>query len=243
MALLLTTAQAAQELGLSEDRTRRLCHNGEIEGAWRHGNSWLIPSPVKRLHPDASWPAGHITLTQASQELGKDRKRVWLLCKQGRIVGARMVGNQWAIPTPNRDTAGYERTAAQGEGGGGGVAMKVYMVYEDFGYDGPRNVACFSTEEKARTNLSKHRSATFIPPMLKTSKSMHRANGYSAGDAITSIGRAMLPTTAPRRDDSRLPPSSGSRATRPTAPSAWPTGGAVLHTFQSGREAGGGGHL
>ena len=103
-----TTAQAAQELG-PEDRTRRLCHNGEIEGAWRHGNSWLIPSPIKRLHPDASWPAGHITLTQAAPGVGQGPEARMAAVQTGADRGRSDGGQPVGHPKPPH------RTAAQGE--------------------------------------------------------------------------------------------------------------------------------
>ena len=45
----ITTAGAAEELGLEVSHVRRLCIAGRIQGARKWGRDWMIPSPVVRL--------------------------------------------------------------------------------------------------------------------------------------------------------------------------------------------------
>ncbi len=51
--MMLTTAQAAAELGLHVSRIRVLLAAGRIQGASKHGRDWAIPSPVIVLPPGA----------------------------------------------------------------------------------------------------------------------------------------------------------------------------------------------
>ncbi len=44
----ITTAEAAQVLGLDVKRIARLCKSGAIEGARKFGRDWMIPTPIKR---------------------------------------------------------------------------------------------------------------------------------------------------------------------------------------------------
>lgn len=53
----LTARRAAQELGVSERRVRQLARDGRVRGAVKHGNEWLIPSPVEVV-PGTRGPAG-----------------------------------------------------------------------------------------------------------------------------------------------------------------------------------------
>ena len=53
----LTARHAAAELGVSERRVRQLAREGRVQGAVKHGNEWLIPSPVEVI-PGSRGPAG-----------------------------------------------------------------------------------------------------------------------------------------------------------------------------------------
>ena len=53
----LTARRAALELGVSDRRIRQLAREGRVRGAVKHGNEWLIPSPVE-LIPGTRGPAG-----------------------------------------------------------------------------------------------------------------------------------------------------------------------------------------
>ena len=53
----LTARLAAAELGVSERRVRQLAREGRVNGAVKHGNEWLIPSPVE-VTPGTRGPAG-----------------------------------------------------------------------------------------------------------------------------------------------------------------------------------------
>lgn len=46
--VLLTIAQAASRLKISERRLQELCAAGEIDGATRFGGAWAIPDPPRR---------------------------------------------------------------------------------------------------------------------------------------------------------------------------------------------------
>ena len=48
----VSTAEAAEDLGVSRDTVKRLCRAGEIQGALKVGRSWIIPTPVIRLYPE-----------------------------------------------------------------------------------------------------------------------------------------------------------------------------------------------
>lgn len=43
-SLILTTAQAAERLGVSTARIRQLCAQGRFPGAFRAGRDWMIPA-------------------------------------------------------------------------------------------------------------------------------------------------------------------------------------------------------
>lgn len=47
MSKLITSEEAAVELGVSDGHVRQLCIDGRIEGAQRIGWAWMIPSPIK----------------------------------------------------------------------------------------------------------------------------------------------------------------------------------------------------
>ncbi|MCY3656526.1 MAG: hypothetical protein OXG95_07935 [Chloroflexi bacterium] len=53
----LTARRAALELGVSERRVRQLARDGRVRGAVKHGNEWLIPSPVEVV-PGTRGPIG-----------------------------------------------------------------------------------------------------------------------------------------------------------------------------------------
>ena len=46
IAEYLTTAEAAEVLGVSVGRVRQRLEAGQIAGAFKHGRDWLIPAPV-----------------------------------------------------------------------------------------------------------------------------------------------------------------------------------------------------
>ena len=48
---LISSSQAAIELGISEQAVRSLIKRGRIAGAKRVGRQWIIPSPVARINP------------------------------------------------------------------------------------------------------------------------------------------------------------------------------------------------
>jgi len=56
---IVTVAEAAHELGVSERRVRVLCAEGRIVGARRVGRDWVIPRPIRVLPgergPRATW--------------------------------------------------------------------------------------------------------------------------------------------------------------------------------------------
>jgi hypothetical protein len=53
----ITTAQAAEELGVTRGRVIQLCNQGRVEGAERIGRDWIIPTPVK-VSPGTRGPRG-----------------------------------------------------------------------------------------------------------------------------------------------------------------------------------------
>ena len=54
---IVTTAEAAHILGVSEGRVRQLLNEGRIEGARHFGRDWAIPVPIK-ITPGAKGPEG-----------------------------------------------------------------------------------------------------------------------------------------------------------------------------------------
>ena len=42
----------------------------------------------------------YLTIAEASAQSGKHEQRLRLLCKQGRIPGARKFGKAWMLPDP-----------------------------------------------------------------------------------------------------------------------------------------------
>ena len=63
--LNLTARLAAEELGVSERRVRQLARAGRVRGAAKHGNTWLIPTPVEVI-PGKRGPVGVAGRTSAS---------------------------------------------------------------------------------------------------------------------------------------------------------------------------------
>lgn len=57
MVDVMSVAEAAAELGVTERRIRALCGQGRIEGARRPGRDWVIPRPV-RIRPGRRGPKG-----------------------------------------------------------------------------------------------------------------------------------------------------------------------------------------
>ncbi len=54
---LLSTSEAAAELGVSQVRVQQIARQGRIQGAFRVGAVWVIPSPVK-IVPGKRGPVG-----------------------------------------------------------------------------------------------------------------------------------------------------------------------------------------
>lgn len=46
--MAITTKQAAEKWGISDRRVRILCANGQIEGAFQRGRSWMIPDTAQK---------------------------------------------------------------------------------------------------------------------------------------------------------------------------------------------------
>jgi hypothetical protein len=44
---LITTSRAAKLLGMTARNVQYLCEAGKVEGAFKVGRAWLIPSPVR----------------------------------------------------------------------------------------------------------------------------------------------------------------------------------------------------
>ena len=93
----LTAEQAAHKLGKSSAWVRHLCANGRVQGATKHGNSWMIPDPPVLL---GRVRQGNLTATEAANLMGLSRQRVIELCKIGGIEGAAMQNGIWSIPYP-----------------------------------------------------------------------------------------------------------------------------------------------
>ena len=66
--MAMTTKQAAEKWGISDRRVRTLCANGQIDGAWREGNSGLFPTTRPSLPMDGF----------------AERKRFWRRLKENR---------------------------------------------------------------------------------------------------------------------------------------------------------------
>ena len=94
----VTTGQAGKELGVRRRRVWELCTLGLIQGARLVAGRWAIPSPVVRV--DRPSPDRYVGLEEAAKELGVTRQRVWELCQLGRIQGAHLIIERWAIPSP-----------------------------------------------------------------------------------------------------------------------------------------------
>lgn len=45
---LMTSVEMAQKWGISSRRVAILCEDGRIEGAFKKGKTWLIPSDAKK---------------------------------------------------------------------------------------------------------------------------------------------------------------------------------------------------
>ena len=85
---LITTKEAAEELGLDPSTVKSLLRRGLIRGARkepsprRHGFVWLIPSPVERIPArpgpslsDVSGPSHKRTPAEAREQFGRGRTR------------------------------------------------------------------------------------------------------------------------------------------------------------------------
>ncbi|MFA4837450.1 MAG: helix-turn-helix domain-containing protein [Dehalococcoidia bacterium] len=97
-AAIATVAEAACELYMSPVTVAQFCRQGRIEGAYRQGKLWHIPRPV-RLNGNHH---GFATAQEAAKELGLKPVSIALLCRQGRLQGARMERGRWLIPSPIR---------------------------------------------------------------------------------------------------------------------------------------------
>ena len=45
---LMTSVEMAQQWGISSRRVAILCEDGRVEGAFKKGKTWLIPSDAKK---------------------------------------------------------------------------------------------------------------------------------------------------------------------------------------------------
>ncbi|MDD5094391.1 MAG: helix-turn-helix domain-containing protein [Dehalococcoidia bacterium] len=93
---LATVTEAARELCLSQVTVAQFCRQGKIEGSYRQGRVWQIPRPI-RLNGNHD---GYMTAQDAARELGLKPVTIALLCRQGRLDGARMEKGRWLIPVP-----------------------------------------------------------------------------------------------------------------------------------------------
>ena len=94
----VTVHEAAEELSIRSSHVQQLCRDGRIQGVRRHGKLlWLMPSPVVIL---GQKPLGHVYVHEATEELGISRQRVAVLCKDGYIQGAYLLGRRWVMPSP-----------------------------------------------------------------------------------------------------------------------------------------------
>lgn len=96
MVALLTTQQAATELGVSAPRVRQLLAKGRIRGAFKLGKSWAIPDPV-RVKPGGRGPEG-AGGPRISREAGLYRQR------RSRITGT-------TVSIYNARRAGFDPSA------------------------------------------------------------------------------------------------------------------------------------
>ncbi len=63
----VTVKEAANRLGVSERRVRKLARDGRMRGAVKAGAEWLIPTPVE-VTPGRRGPAGVAGRVEASSE-------------------------------------------------------------------------------------------------------------------------------------------------------------------------------
>ena len=98
----LTVRLAARDLGISEQRVRKLARAGRIRGAVQHGGRWLIPTPVE-VTPARHAPvpdSSVVTADEAARERGVSGRRLRQLARDGRVRGAVKQGWYWRIPSP-----------------------------------------------------------------------------------------------------------------------------------------------
>ena len=67
----VTVREAANQLGVSERRVRKLARDGRVRGATKAGAEWLIPSPVDVI-PGRRGPVGVASRVDAAGHLGVD---------------------------------------------------------------------------------------------------------------------------------------------------------------------------
>lgn len=95
----ISVRQAAEREGCHISRIGQLCRDGRIPGAYKMGSTWAIPEDFT-TEPKNRWEPNHLTVREAAKELCLTTERVIQLCRVGRIVGAKKIGNKWAIPKP-----------------------------------------------------------------------------------------------------------------------------------------------
>jgi hypothetical protein len=87
----MTTAEKAEELGLSESRTRKLCSSGKIPDAVKRYNVWHIP--IRRSEPivadSEAWPWE--SAKEAAVRLGITLCHCRDLCRMGIL-------ETWKVP-------------------------------------------------------------------------------------------------------------------------------------------------
>lgn len=66
---MLTTTQAAAQLGLCQSRIRQLCLTGKLPGAYKMGRDWVIPeNSIAQLNPKNEGVSNVPCLHQSSQD-------------------------------------------------------------------------------------------------------------------------------------------------------------------------------
>ena len=95
----ISVRQAAEREGCHISWIRYLCRECRIPGAYKMGSTWAIPEGFT-IEDKSPWERNHLTAAEAAVKLCMTTERVIQLCRAGRIVGAKKIGNKWAIPKP-----------------------------------------------------------------------------------------------------------------------------------------------
>ena len=98
----ITLQEASARSGRNRTWLQQCARNGRIEGAVQLNGAkgiWLLPENFKVQSPN-ELPDGYVSLSDAAVELRCTRQNAHLLCKQGKLLGAKMFGSRWGVPTP-----------------------------------------------------------------------------------------------------------------------------------------------